>query len=72
MPHFGHVIVLRVEVKAEALTDVVIGVRTMSSRSGNGRRVTCVVAGVGADAHSVSGCGIDPEDPINMGYFLAT
>ena len=45
MPHFGHVILLRiVEVKAEVkevvLTEVVIGVRTISSRSGRGRRVT--------------------------------
>ena len=63
-----------VEVKDEVLTDVVIGGRTRSSRSDNGRRVTCgrascVVAGVGADVHDV--CDIDPDEPVNMSLLLA-
>ena len=41
VPHFEHVILLRiVEVKAEVLIEVEIGVRTISSRSVDGRRVT--------------------------------
>ena len=42
MPHFGHIAVLRVVagVKDDVLTGVVIGVRTISSRSGSGRRVS--------------------------------
>ena len=41
VPHFGHDIVLAiVEVMAGVLTDVVIGVLPMSSRSGIGRRGT--------------------------------
>ena len=54
VPHFGQLIVLAiVEVTAGVLTDVVIGVCSISSRSGNGWRVTYsrvvrVVAGVGA------------------------
>jgi len=39
VPHFGHVIAFAiVEVIAGVLTDVVIGLFTISSRSGNGRR----------------------------------
>ena len=42
VPHFEHVIVLAiVEVGVEVLPDVVIGVRTISSRSGIGRSVAC-------------------------------
>ena len=55
VPHFGHVIILTIiVVMAGVLTDVVIDVCTISSRSGSGRRVaclrvTCVVVDVGAD-----------------------
>ena len=64
MPHFGHVILLRIfEVKAEVL----IGVRTISSRLGNGRRLpSCVV---GADVHTDS--DTDPGEPRNMQSLLA-
>ena len=69
MPHFGHVIALRiVEVKAEVLIGVLIGVRTTSSRSDNGRRA-CVVAGVGSGLHSAR--DIDPDEPVNMSILLA-
>ena len=59
---------------AGLLTAVVIGVLTISSRSGNGRRdkylcVASVVNGVGTDVHSV--CDIDPEVPANMRVFIA-
>ena len=41
VPHFRHVTVLTIiEVGVEVLTDVVIGVRKISSRSGIGRRFT--------------------------------
>ncbi len=41
VPHFGHVIALAiVEMMAGVLTDAIIGVRTISSRSGIGRRDT--------------------------------
>ena len=63
MPHFGHVIVL-----------AVVGVLTMSSRSGIGRRETYprvgrVVTGVGFDRHAVR--GIIPDEPVNMDVLLA-
>ena len=63
MPHFGHVIVL-----------AVVGVLTMSSRSGIGRRETYslvdrVVGSVGSDGHAVH--GIDPDEPSNMLVLLA-
>ena len=61
MPHLGHAFVT-VEVMADALTGVAIGVLTISSRSGNGC-VGSVVIGVGADVHSV--CAIDPDVPSN-------
>ena len=66
MPHFGHVIALLiVEVLAGAPTDVVIGMRAISSRSDIGRRdtygrVVCV--------HTVR--DIDPDDPANINSFL--
>ena len=49
-------------------TDVVIGVLTINSRSGNGRRDTCslaasVVAGVEGGVHTVH--DIDPDVPEN-------
>ena len=75
MPHFGHVILLRIiEVKAEVLTDVLICVRTISSRSGNGRRVTrllvgCMPADGGADVQTAD--DIDPDDPTNIAVLLA-
>ena len=41
VPHIGHIIgLVIVEVMAEVLTDVVVGVLTISSRPGNGRRDT--------------------------------
>ena len=61
MPHFEHIIVPKIaEVKTEVLTDVVIDLRTISSRSGNGG---------GADVHTT--CDIDPAEPMNMRYLLA-
>ena len=57
VPHLGHVIVSAID---EGI--IVIGVRTISSRSGNGRRVT--MAGVGAGTHVVR--EIDPNEPANM------
>ena len=71
MPHFGHVIVLAVtEVMDGVLTDVLIGVLAMSSRSGIGRRdrywrVPCVVV----DGHTVR--DMDPGEPSNMSILLA-
>ena len=63
MPHFGHVTIPRiVEVKAEVL----IGVRTISSRLGNGRRVTrrrCV-----AFVHTPD---IEPGETSNIPILLA-
>ena len=67
MPHFEHAIALAiVEVLAGAPTDVVTGVRTISSRSGIGRRdtyggVVCV--------HTVR--EIDPGDASNINSLLA-
>ena len=71
MPHFGHAVVLRiVEVKAKALTTVVIGMRAISSRSGVGRCVAYGrVVGVWVAAHTVS--EIDPGEPANMNFLLA-
>ena len=58
------------EVKAEVLTDVVVGVRIISSRSGTGRRLaTCVVTDVGADVHTDS--DTDPDEPRNIEPFSA-
>ena len=77
MPHFEHITVLRVVagVKDDVPTGVVIGVRTISSRSGSGRRVTrgcvtCVAVGGGADVHAVD--DIDPEVPANINFLLAS
>ena len=71
MPHFEHVNVLAVaEVMDGVLTDVVIGVRAMSSRSVIGRRDTYWrVGGVGFASHTV--CEIDPGEPTNMSCMLA-
>ena len=65
MPHLGHVISLViVEVMDGVLTDVVIGILAMSSRSGIGLRM------VGTDVHTVR--EIDPGDePVNMRCLLA-
>ena len=61
MPHLRHVIVLAiVEVMAGVPTDVLIGVRPISSRSGIGRRVTCSGEVMEADLHAVR--DIDPGD----------
>ena len=52
------------------LTDVVIGVRKISSRSGFGRRITAWRVGdVGVALHTL--CGIDAAEPVNMRSFLA-
>ena len=75
VPHLGHVIVLViVDVTAGVLTDVVIDVLTISSRSDNGRRDTywcvgSVVTDVGAGVHTI--CDIDPDVPSNMRVFGA-
>ena len=75
MPHLWHVIVLVIiEVMVGVLTDVTIGVLTISSRPGIGPRDTYslvgrVVTGVGVDVHS--GCDIDPDVPVNMSVFVA-
>ena len=71
MPHFGHVTALAiVEVSIGVLTNVVIDVRTMSSRSGFGRRITAWRVGdVGVALHTL--CGIDAAEPVNMRSFLA-
>ena len=73
MAHFGQVVVLRVSIEVET-TDMVIGARTMSSRSCNGRRVICcraisVANGVEADLHTAE--DIDPDDPTNIKLFAA-
>ena len=71
MPHFGHLIVLAaVEAMDGVLTDMLVGVLAMRSRSGIGRRdtywcVSCVVA----DVHTVR--DIDPNEPINMSLLIA-
>ena len=70
MPHFGHVTGLTIiEVGVEVLTDVVIGVRKISSRSGIGRRVTCWGGGCVGAPHTVS--EIEPDEPTNMPFLLA-
>ena len=53
------------------MTEVVIGVLEMSSRSTIGRRdAYCrVVSGVSAAMHTV--CDIDPDDPKNMSVLVA-
>ena len=76
MPHLGHATVLAtVVVKAGVLADVAIGVLTISSRSGNGRRDTCslaasVVAGVEGGVHTVH--DIDPGVPENARLSVAS
>ena len=55
-----------VEVKDGVLTDVAIGVRTISSRSGNGRRVAYCG---GSDVLTV--CEIDPDESRNIKPLLA-
>ena len=65
VPHLEHVIVL-------TTVDVMDGVLTISSRSGNGWRDTYwrvgnAVTGVGADAHTV--CDINPDVPSNVLVF---
>jgi hypothetical protein len=41
VPHFGHITVLRVAgVEDDVPSDAALGVRTISSRSGSGRRVS--------------------------------
>ena len=71
VPHFEHVNVLAVaEVIGGVLTDVLIGVRAMSSRSVIGRRDTyCRVLCVVANVHTVR--DIDPDEPLNMSFLLA-
>ena len=66
MPHVGHVMVLAVvEVKDGVLTDVLIGILSMSSRSGIGRRdIYWRVSCMGAEVHTVR--DIDPDEPENM------
>ena len=73
MPHFEHVAIVFaiIEVMDGVLTDVLIEVLAMSSRSGIGRRdtywrVPCVLVG---DVHTV--CDIDPGEPSNMPFLLA-
>ena len=58
-----------VEVTAGVVTGVLIGVFTMSSRSGTGRRAR-VVAVVRASAHTVR--DIDPGESVNMEAWLAS
>ena len=59
-----------VEVKVAVLTNVVVGVRTISSRSGIDLCVTCLrVDGEGAASHTVR--EIDPGEPSNMRCLLA-
>ena len=79
MPHFEHVIVLAIiEVGVEVLTDVVIGVRTISSRpgigrrdtySGTDRRVMCRYDCGGRVSHTIF--EIDPGEPTNMRSLFA-
>ena len=75
MPHSPHAIVLAViEGMDRILTDVVIGVLTMSSRSIIGRRdiywrVDRVVARAGTEMHTVR--DIDPDEPPNIKLLLA-
>ena len=65
MPHFE-----QVEVMAGALTDVVVGVLTMSSRPVIGRRDTYSrVTGVATGVHTRS--DIVPYEPSNMSFLLA-
>ena len=67
MPHCEHVIALAiVGVMPRVLTDVVIVVRNISSRSGNGRRVTYWRVVV---MHTVG--GIDSGERLDMRLLLA-
>ena len=67
MPHLRHVIILTLaEVMTGVLADAVVGVLTMSSRSGIGRRGMAVV---GSAVHTVR--DIDPDDPTNMSFLFA-
>ena len=74
VPHFEHAIIVPIdEVMTGVLADVAVGVLTMSSRSGIGRRDTCcrgacLVTAVTVDLHVAD---IDPEDPSNMSFLLA-
>ena len=69
MPHSGHVIVsVILEVMPVVLTDVVIGVLIISSRSGNGWCGIPVI-GVRAGVHIV--LGIEPGDCSNMSLWVA-
>ena len=70
VPHFGHVIAVAI---VNVTAGVVVG-ECISSRSGNGRRVTCwrvasVISSVGVHVHTVR--DIDPDEPVNMSFFIA-
>ena len=68
MLHFGHVILLVEVIPSVLVLDgVVIGARTISSRSGTGRRDTYWL--VVAEAHTTD--DIDPNEPSNMDCLLA-
>ena len=82
VPHFEHVIILAIiEVGVEVLTDVVIGVRTISSRpgigrpgrrdtySGTDRRVMRRYDCGGRVSHTIF--EIDPGEPTNMSSLFA-
>ena len=79
MPHFGHVSVLAVsEAMDGELTDVLIDVLAMSSRSVIGRRDAsrnaqrrqrCAPCVVVVDLRNVG--DIDPDEPLNMLFLLA-
>ena len=69
VPHFGHASILAiVKARAGVLTDVVIDVLDMSSRSGNGRRDKCYF-GMWGDGHLFR--DIDPWEPSNIEVLVA-
>ena len=67
MPHFGHAIALAIfVVMADVINGVLIGVRAIRSRAGVGRLARVWAA---LSSHTVR--DIDPEELVNMNFFLA-
>ena len=71
VPHFEHAMILRIpEAMTGVLAEMDTGNLATSSRSGNGRRVTCwlVTTMIGTQTDR----DIDPGDPRNMKSLLAS
>ena len=64
VPHFGHATLAIIVGMTDEKPSVVTGVRTISSRSGNGCRVPCVLAGVESAVHATG--DIDPNEPSSI------